>query len=119
MFFNKRIVFSVIIIVLFSGNVLLASQCYILSKSLQANNVLLLASARNEKILNFTKLFIKKVLKAETEITFEDRLQLENAVRDIGNKDISGQWQKFVDSKGEAQAQTEVKNLLETLVNNI
>lgn len=73
----------------------------------------------NEKILNFTKFFIEKVLKAEKEVDFETRLELENAVRDIDDQEILAQWQKFIDSETEIEAQQEVKNLLELLVNKI
>lgn len=73
----------------------------------------------NEKVLEFTKLFVAKVLKAETEVSFETRLQLENAVRNLKDEGILAQWQKFIESKTEAQAQEEVKNLLEMLVNKI
>ena len=73
----------------------------------------------NEKVLNFTKFFIEKVLKAEKEVDFETRLKLENAVREIGDPEILAQWQKFIDSKTEIEAQQEVKNLLELLVSKI
>ncbi len=73
----------------------------------------------NEKVLEVSKLFIEKVLKAETEVDFETRLKLENAVRNLGDQEIMNQWQKFVNSKTEIQAQIEVKNLLEILVNKI
>ncbi len=73
----------------------------------------------NEKVLEFSKLFIKQVFKAETEVDFETRLKLENAVRNLGDQEIMNQWQKFVNSKTEIQAQIEVKNLLEILVNKI
>jgi hypothetical protein len=73
----------------------------------------------NGKVLEFTKLFIEKVLKAENEIDFETRLNLENAVRDLNDENILSQWQKFTESKTEADAQQEVKNLLEILVSKI
>ena len=73
----------------------------------------------NEKILDFTKLFIEKVLKAEGEIDFETRLSLENAVRGLDDGEILARWQKFTESQTEADAQTEVKNLLELLVSKI
>ncbi len=73
----------------------------------------------NEKVLEFAKLFIEKVLKAKTEVDFETRLKLENAVRNLDDEEILVQWQKFTESKIEAEAQEEVKNLLEMLVNKI
>lgn len=119
MLFNQRTIILSLIIVLFAGNVLLASQYYVSLKNLQAKESLLQTYQRNDKILSFTKLFIEKVLKAEAEVSFEDRLKLENAVRDINNKEIFDQWTKFTESKTESQAQTEVKNLLDLLINKI
>ncbi|MBU4274949.1 hypothetical protein KKE19_04025 [Patescibacteria group bacterium] len=117
--FNQRTITIIIIVVLAAGLVLSASQCYVSLQNLKAAESLLRTYQQNEKVLSFTKLFIGKVLKAETEVSFEDRLQLENAVRDINNEDILDQWNKFTESKTEAQAQEEVKNLLELLVNKI
>ena len=73
----------------------------------------------NEKVLNFLSLFIEKVLKAEKEVDFETRLKLENDVREIGDKEILDQWNKFVNSQTETEAQQNVKDLLELLVNKI
>ncbi|MFH1656409.1 MAG: hypothetical protein ABH956_01380 [Candidatus Nealsonbacteria bacterium] len=73
----------------------------------------------NEKVLNFTAVFIGKVLKAEGEVDFEDRLEIENLVRDLDDEEILNQWQKFVQSKSENQAEKEVKNLLEMLIYKI
>jgi hypothetical protein len=73
----------------------------------------------NEKVINFTSMFIKKVLQADQEVNFETRLSLENAVRDIKDEQIMNEWQKFVESKTEAEAQNSVKKLLEILVSKI
>lgn len=73
----------------------------------------------NGKVLNFTKFFIEKVLKTEGEVDFDTRLKLETAVRDLDDEEILAQWQRFVDSKSEKEAQQEVKNLLELLVSKI
>lgn len=73
----------------------------------------------NNKVVNFAKLFITKVLKAKTEVSFEERLVLENAVRDLNDKEILVQWDKFTASKTETDAQQNVKDLLELLINKI
>ena len=73
----------------------------------------------NTQILEFTKLFIDEVLKSETEVNFEIRLKLENAVRSLGDDDILSHWQRFVQSQDEIQAQIEVKNLLGILIEKI
>jgi len=119
MIFNQRIIVSIVIVILFAGNVLLASQYYVSLRDIQNKESLLQTYQYNEKVLNFTKLFIGRVLKAESEISFEDRLELENAVRDINDKDFFNQWNTFTSSKTEAQAQEEVKNFLELLLSKI
>ena len=73
----------------------------------------------NIKILDFNKLFIDNVLQNDNEVDFETRLNLENAVRDLKDNEILMQWNKFINSKTENQAQEEVKNLLEILINKI
>ncbi len=73
----------------------------------------------NTAILDFNKLFIDNVLKSKGEIDFETRLKLENAVRDLKDKEVLSQWQKFTESNTEEKAQEEVKNLLEMLANKI
>lgn len=73
----------------------------------------------NVKIINFLLSFIRDVLKTNDEISFEKRLKLENAVRDLGDKKVLAQWEKFVASKTEAEAQDNVKELLDLLVSKI
>ena len=70
----------------------------------------------NAKILAFTGLFIEKVLQSNTEISFDDRLIIENSVRDLKDTEISAAWQKFVQSRDEKVAQMEVTNLLKLLI---
>ena len=45
--------------------------------------------------------------------------ELENAIRDLDDAEIKKHWQKFVESKTEAQAQQGVKELLGILVNKV
>lgn len=73
----------------------------------------------NKKALDFLKLFVKEVLKAEKEVDFETRLKLENSVREIGDKEVLEIWQKFVESQTEEEAQRNVKDLLEILAKKI
>lgn len=73
----------------------------------------------NARVVEFSKLFINDVLKAEGEVDFEKRLTLENAVRALKDPEIFAQWGRFVGSKSEASAQAEVKNLLGLLIDKI
>jgi len=71
----------------------------------------------DEKILQFLQLFVGKVLQSDQEVDFETRLLLENAVRDLKDEEVLTQWQKFTNSQTEPEAQKEVKNLIELLLN--
>ncbi len=73
----------------------------------------------NAEVVDFSLLFIRKVLQAESEVDFETRLALENAVRDLGDETIMAEWQNFTDSRTEVEAQNSVKKLLEILVEKI
>lgn len=108
-----------IIIVLLAGCVFFGFKYFSAQKQITQIQAALETQEINEKVLGFTKLFIGKVLKAETEVDFETRLILENDVRDLGDKEILTQWQGFTESETEAEAQEKVKNLLEVLVNKI
>lgn len=117
----RKLIFIFIVIILFllTGNIYFAVQYSAVKKELGEAKIKLQTKEFNEKILNFTSHFITKVLKAEEEVDFETRLKLENAVRNLGDNEILTQWQKFVGSRTETEAQTEVKNLLEMLINKI
>ena len=116
---NKPKIILIIILILLAGNVFLGVKYISLIKELRQTQTALQTQTTNEKVLEFSKLFIKEVLKAETEVNFDTRLKLETAVRNLGDEEILNQWQKFVDSKTESGAQEEVKNLLEMLVNKV
>lgn len=116
---NKPKTTLIIILILLAGNVFLGVKYFSVVKELRQTQTALQTQTTNEKVLEFSKLFIKEVLKAETEVNFDTRLKLETTVRNLGDEEILNQWQKFVDSKTEAGAQEEVKNLLEMLMNKI
>ena len=118
LFAKERVPFLVILI-LVAIVLVLAGRYYIEKHDLIAAQNTVKTFQYDQKVLNFTKLFITKVLKADGEVSFEDRLLLENTVRAINDKTIFNQWQKFVNAKTALEAQIEVKNLLEMLVNKI
>ena len=116
---KQKTILSIIILVLIAGNIFFAVKYFSAQKELQRIQVIAEDKNTNEKVLNFTKLFITEVLRADGEVGFETRLKLENAVRDLKDEEILAQWQKFVDSNNERIAQEEVKNLLEMLVEKV
>src|SRR3989344_1085377 len=115
---SKLITLAAVFLVVssFVANVVLGVQLYGANKKIQA----LEETVRlNKSVLNFADLFISKVLKATSEISFEDRLQIENAVRDTKDQDIYDQWQKFVASQTLAEGQEEVKNILQLITRKL
>ncbi len=88
-------------------------------KSIQATAEQKTEQDRNKKITDFLKLFVDKILKAKGEVLFEDRLKLENAVRDLGDAAILAKWQTFVDSKQSEDAQDNLKDFIGILVSKL
>ena len=116
---KQKLISIIIILILIAGNIFFAVQYFSAQEKFNEIKAIAENKSVNEKALNFTKLFIAEVLKAEGEVDFEARLKLENAVRDLNDEKILNQWQKFVNSQTEDSAQEEVKNLLEMLVYKI
>lgn len=73
----------------------------------------------NEKILDFTKLFFDKVLQGTKEVSFDDRLKLENSVRELNDKEIFDSWVKFTKAKDQNEVQIDFYNLFQLLLNKI
>jgi hypothetical protein len=84
---------------------------------LRETRVLSDKNMQNEKIIAFTSLFINSVFNTGT-VSFEDRFKMENAVREINNKEIMVQWEKFTSSKNQAESQENAKKLFGLLVDN-
>ena len=112
---NKHLPLIVLIGVLVVGNVFFGLGYWSQNNELGRAEV----AAVNTKVLDFTSLFIREVLQAESEVDFETRLNLENAVRDLKDAEIMAEWQTFVASSTELEAQNSVKKLLEILVGKI
>lgn len=116
--FTSRTLYLIIVLLILLDIVFVGQYLVSIEKVKIAEN-LLRTYQYNDKILNFSKLFVNKVLANTGEVSFEDRLALENAVRDINSKPIFDQWQKFVNATSEVEAQVELKNLLELVINKV
>lgn len=116
---TSKLVTILIIVVLSLGNVFFIVQYTNSQRELTKVNAQLQGQKGNKDVLEFAKLFVSTVLNAEKEIDFETRLSLENAVRNLKDAEILAQWQNFVNSATEAQAQREVKRLLQLLLNKM
>ena len=116
---RKGVVSFLVIVILLAAAIALIGQNYVVRQNLAIAENTIESYQYNEKILSFSKLFVTKVLKTEGDVSFEDRLKLENAIRDINDKAIFDQWQEFVNSESQIQAQIAVKDLLELLITKI
>lgn len=116
---KKNIILGIIFVLLVAGNVFFAVQYFVQAKEAQKIQQEVVKQKTNVKVVNFLNLFVQKVLKTDKEISFEDRLKLENAVRDINDPEIMAKWEQFTGGTNEAEIQLGVKNLLEVLVNKI
>ena len=115
----KRFILILVIGLLGIGNVFTFTSCMISRAELARDKQQLKNQQLNVKILDFSKLFVEKVLKADKEVSFEDRLLLENKVRDLKDPEILAQWEKFTGSATQDQVQQEVKVLLDLLITKI
>src|SRR3989338_6301890 len=107
---------TVIALIMLSGSTLLLAISYdSAQKELESARAVLASQRSGSKSLQFLRMFIKNVIKADSEVNFETRLKLENSVRELGDEQVLVAWQNFVNSKNETAAQEHVKNLLELL----
>jgi hypothetical protein len=106
-------------LILLLGNAFFAIEYFLCKSELSRIQKSFQAQEVNEKVLSFTKFFVSKVLDGESEISFDDRLQMENDVRDIKDQEIFTQWQKFTGAKTDQDVQHEVSGLFTLLLNKV
>ena len=108
---------TVIIIIVFlvglnlylaTGWLLAEQQIRILEKEVKINQ-------NNQRIISFIQLLTDTVLSGNQEISFDDRLSLEKAVRDLNDPDIFNQWQRFTKSGSDTETQKNFTNLIKAL----
>lgn len=115
---NKSIS-NIILVVLILGNVFFMIKYFSAKRETKEAQIIANSAVMNHKVLDFTVMFIRDVLKASKEVSFETRLTLETNVRDLNDQEILTEWQNFTNSKTEDSAQESVKKLLEVLITKI
>ncbi len=116
---DKKNIIIVFLVLSLVGNAFLIGNYFLLKVDFSKAQKIIEQERANKKIVDFSNLFIEKVLKSNKDVSFDDRLTLETSVRDLNDGAILLQWQKFTDSKTKEDAQREVKNLLELLLKKI
>lgn len=71
---------------------------------------------QDDKFLVFRDMFVKNVFLNSSEIDFDTRLEMENAVRSLDDQEILFQWQRFTKSTTPEEASLQAKKLLQLLI---
>jgi|SRR3989338_8731399 len=116
---RSHIFWGMVIFILIASNAFFGLRYLAAAKELESAQIVASSQRYNERAINFMKMFIKRVIKSDKEVDFETRLQLENAVRQLNDPQILLVWQNFVNSQNEIDAQKNVKDLLEVLVEKV
>lgn len=110
---RTRLISNVLMLVLLAGNLYFSAQ-YIYN--LKNEKVQAVDEGAREvariKNANFLKLFIDKVIKSNGTVSYEDRVQLENDIRQIHNPALTAQWELFVGSKDSKKAEVAASDLM-------
>jgi hypothetical protein len=117
---NKlRLLIITIIAVSVALNVYLLVHVFLLSSELRDSKESFQIQQRDEKVLNFMKLFVNIILQGDSVVSFDDRLNLENAVRAINDQEIFDEWKEFTESSSSEKTQQIVGNLFNLLVEKL
>jgi len=110
---KTRFISNLLMVLLLAGNLFFSVQ-YIYS--IKADQAPVVDKGAQEVIhiknANFLKLFIDKVIKANGTVSYDDRVQLENDVRQIHNPELTAQWELFVGSKDPKKAEAAATDLM-------
>jgi hypothetical protein len=111
-----RLIFFGLIIIISAAAVFFGVKYFTLKADYSRLEIALAAQKKSDAVLDFTQMFIEKVLQTQSEVDFDTRMKLENAVINLNDEQILDQWKKFTGSKTNEEAQQNVKDLLETLI---
>ena len=113
---KTRLVSNVLMLILVAGNIFFSIQ-YMAGVTQQANKDTQEEAKSVERLqtARFLKLFIDTVLNTKETISFENRVKLENDIRQLGDKQVTNQWEAFVASKDTKVAQEAAVKLMSML----
>jgi len=114
---NKKI--NILITILIIGNVFFLFMYVSSQLKLRETEQTVASQKINSQVLDFSELFFDKVLQGTKEVSFDDRLQLENAVRALNDKEIFDTWTKFTSAKDQAEVQRSFYNLFRLLFSKL
>lgn len=113
---SSTMILAFICIILLVSNIFFGVEYFLVNAKLNKLNAI---QAQNAKVSAFESLFINKVLKTQGAVGYQDRLNLQSAVVGLNDNGILGDWNTFLASTTEAQAQQSVLVLLNDFANKI
>lgn len=113
---KARLLSNILMIILVSGNIFFSIQ-YIQNIKQQATQDVAEESKVTERLQTgrFLKFFIDTVLNMNGPISYDNRVKLENDIRQLQDKNLTAQWNKFVNSKDPKTAQESAVTLMAML----
>lgn len=114
---RTRLISNLLMLVLLVGNIFFSIQyiSYMKSEAVQKEDNM----AQKILISRFLKSFVDFVINPQGKMTFEDRIKLENDVRQIHDPELIALWDKFTNSKDVTTAQTNAVKILSMLANKM
>lgn len=114
---RTRLVSNILMLILVIGNIFFSIQYAENIK--QAGVFETDTTATRIQVSRFLKFFIDTVISTQGTVSFEDRVKLENDIRQIHDPELTKQWETFVDSKDSKIAQENAVKLMQMLVNKM
>jgi len=117
---KTKILSNILLIILVSGNIFFSIQ-YVENIKRQASVDVKEESASIERLktARFLKFFIDTVLNTQQAISYDDRVRLENDIRQLGDKNLTAEWNKFVNSKDTKLTQEAAVTLMAMLTSKM
>jgi len=115
---KTRLVSNLLIVVLLAGNLYFTVQ-YVQNLNQPEAVDTTDQQVSRIKTASFLKLFINTVLKSDGTVSFDDRVQLENDIRQLRKPPLTRQWELFVNSKNSKDAQVAATELMLLLAEEI
>lgn len=115
---KTRLVSNILMLLLVAGNIFFSIQ-YTQSVINERERVGLAEEngTNRVQVAKFLKYFIDTVLNTQGTISFDDRVKLENDIRQIKNPALINMWNEFVNSADSKVAQANAVKLMSMLTN--
>ncbi len=79
----------------------------------------MLMTSKGMSYFDFFHDFFHKVIIADKEISFDDRLVLENAIRALNDEETLGAWRSFTNAKTSKETESALKILMDRILDRI